>query len=773
VPFDEPCASLRGNDPRPRRAASGVRTEGEGTGEREATTAQIQRTKLTPPRIGKGWIPRPRLTGALAEARDVRLLLLSAPVGYGKSGLLAEWREREMHRRPFAWLSLDEADSDPGRLFAHLIESIRIAVPDFGTGADRLLRSTGPEVGEVVVPILLEELAASRPLVIVLDDYHRPRSRRVHQIVERLIDGLPPTTLLALATRADPSLPTGRLRATGAMAELRAADLRFDLGEAVALVAASGVTLPEEDVADLVERTEGWPAGLYLAMLSLRTEQDPSGFVRRFAGTHRHVADYLSEEVLRRQPDATRAFLVRTSVLDRMCAGLCDAVLETSGSQAMLEELERSNLFVVPLDEARTWYRYHHLFGQMLRAELSRTDPEQAVRAHRRASRWFEAEGLIEEAVQHALAAGETSAAGDMIARHWFELFSLGRLPTLRRWLDGMGDDAIGMLPTTALVGAWVAALLGDPDTMERWLEVTERGPERGRLPDGTGSLASGVAIVRGLFGYGGLRARRADLARALELEPQDSRWITLLRWGQAHVALLSGDAGSAERLLEQALRGATPSDPISRVIVLSTLSLAKTDLGRTDEAIALAHKAEAMVEEWGLGADTRTSGVPLAIGRAQVAIGEVREGHQALERALVLRRHAYRLSPWPTLEVLAALAPVRFTLGDIGGAKELLDEARSILDGLEDAGDLPRRFDEAEHLLRRADRQVAFGEALTEREMAILRLLPTTLTQRQIGSELYLSVNTVKSHSRAIYRKLGVSSRAQAIEAARSLQLL
>ena len=242
------------------------------------------------------------------------------------------------------------------------------------------LEVPGPSPAAAAVPRLLDELAAlPQGHVLVLDDYHFLHGRQVHALAESIVVGLPPTTQIVIATRSDPPLPLGRLRATGSMVELRMADLRFDEQEAGALLASSGVTLEPEDLTNLVEKTEGWPAGIYLAALSLRTEPHPSVFVDTFAGSHRHVADYLSEEVLRRQPRATLRFLLHTSILDRMCGRLCDAVLESDGSQAMLEELERSNLFVVPLnEERRQWFRYHHLFGQMLRAELTRTAPELA-----------------------------------------------------------------------------------------------------------------------------------------------------------------------------------------------------------------------------------------------------------------------------------------------------------------------------------------------------------------------------------------------------------
>jgi LuxR family transcriptional regulator, maltose regulon positive regulatory protein len=741
--------------------------------QRTASPAPIERTKLMPPRVGTGWISRPRLVRMLTGSAGARLVLVSAPVGYGKSSLLAGWRADEDKRR-FAWVSLDEADSDPMRMLAHLLAAIRTEFDDFGTEILPLLRATGEASTDVVLRTVLDELSdVPAPMVLVLDDYHRLLDGRSRDLVGDLVMGVPSTTQVALATRADPQLPLGRLRATGSMSEIRAADLRFDETEATRLLEASGVSLSAAEVTSLVERTEGWPAGLYLAALSLRSEPDPSAFVAHFAGTHRHVADYLSEEVLQREPDATRAFLVRSSVLDRMCGTLCDAVLETTGSQEILAELEHSNLLVVPLDDERTWYRYHHLFGEMLRAELARTDPGLATRIRTAASGWFEAQGLHEDAIRHAIAAGDSALAGDLIARHWPSLFSAGRLETVRQWLRALGDDAIEMQPAAALTAGWMAALGGEPEAMERWLLAVEQHKDGQDPVDGSSSLEAGAATVRGLFGYRGLNARHRDLVRARELEPRGSPWAPLLLWGLGHVALLSGDPSAAKRRIEDALSITSPQDAISRIIELSWLSIVETELGRPDTGVELARRAETVARDSGLTRDPRSAGIPLAIGLAAAATGDLVAAQDDMERALVMRRGGGRLSPWVTLEVMLALAPIRFMRGDTPGAEELLDEARALLAELEDAGDLPRRLEEADRLLRRSARDTEFGQTLTDREMAVLRLMPSDLSLREIGGQLYLSLNTVKTHSRAIYRKLGVSSRTGAVDRAKNLKLL
>ncbi|MGH8822903.1 MAG: LuxR C-terminal-related transcriptional regulator [Jiangellaceae bacterium] len=734
--------------------------------------AQQQVMNARPP-SGSGWISRRRLLRALKDASDKRLVLVDAPVGYGKSTLLAQWREAERGRRSFAWLSLTERDADPSRLLAHIVASVRQVAPGFGATIEPALEVPGVGASNDVLPRMLDELAALPPVMLVLDDYHHLRGRHVHGLMARLVAGLPPTVQVAVASRADPPLPLGRLRAAGAMFEVRADALRFTEDEARRLLASAHITLDPGDLSMLVERTEGWPAGIYLATLSLRSDEDPSGFVRRFAGTHRHIADYLAEEVLRRQPGATRKFLVRTSVLERMCAELCDAVIDGAGSQAMLERLEHSNLFVVPLDDERRWYRYHQLFGQMLRAELSRREPGLALALNRRASDWFGAGGRHEEAVAHALAGRDVARAAELVARYWLELFNDGRLRVVRGWLDDMGDEAIAAHPAAALTAGWVTALLGEREAMERWLAIAELGTADGPLPDGTASLESGVAMVRGIFGYSGLEARRANLARALEVEATTSEWRPWLLWGLGHVALLSGNPATADGLFRDVLGAADPRHAVLTIVTLAELAIAEANLGDTDAAMSHARRAEMIANERGLISDTRSSSLWLALGYVSVLRGEVRAGHEAMERALRLRRAAPGLSPWPTLEVLLALAPVRHTVGDRDGAAVLLAEARTVLAGLPDAGDLPRRLEVAERQLSGPARELAFGEALTDRELAVLKLFPSPLSQREIGGELFLSLNTVKSHSRAIFRKLGVSSRAQAVERARKIALL
>ena len=432
-------------------------------------------TKLHAPSSRQVWVQRARLTRYLADAA-ARLVLVDAPAGFGKTTLVAQWRASTGEDRRFAWVSLDRGDNDPDNLWWHVVSALQRACPQInGDVILTALRATR-DVAESVLPILLNELAAvSVPVVLVLDDYHEIKNGSCHDQMAFLLRHLPANAQIVLITRADPPLPLGRLRAAGEMVEIRQRELQFTAADTAALVhAVASVQLTESDLADLVARTEGWPTGVYLAALSLRGHPSPGAFVRQFAGENRFVVDFLAEEVLSRQPDEIQQFLVRTSILARFCAPLCDAVTGSAGSAGTIETLERENLFLVPLDDNRQWYRYHHLFAQLLRSQLVRTEPGTAAALHERASAWHRRSGSIEEAVHHALAADDVGGAVDLIARDWYAYADAGRTATVRGLMRSLGDDRMAGRPVAAHCGAWIAAMSGDQESVLRWLPVAE-----------------------------------------------------------------------------------------------------------------------------------------------------------------------------------------------------------------------------------------------------------------------------------------------------------
>jgi hypothetical protein len=467
-------------------------------------------SKLMAPAPRAGLLSRAGLQSLLQVGLEGKLCLVDAPAGSGKTTLLAQWRAAAGGDR-VAWVSLDEGDNDPARFWRYLVEAVRLVEPGLGAGARAALGRQTADLYRAVLPELLNELSRVRsPLFLVLDDYHLVTNPTCHQTLTFFLDRLPASVHVALSGRTDPPLPLARMRARGELAEIRVAELQFTDEEALALLnGAMGLQLTAADVERLAERTEGWAAGLYLAGLSVRGREDASAFIAAFSGDNRHIADYLGAEVLARQPETIRRFLLRTSILERLSGPLCDAVLEAEGSAGLLAELERSNLFLVPLDNRRRWYRYHHLFAQLLRLELGHRDAKLIPTLHRRAAAWHRQAGNLDEAVHHASAAGDFDQAAALIARHWLTYWRQGQRATVARWLDGLPEEAIMANPPLAYVTAWIRGYSGaSKQRMEAWLAVVGRDGSEGSLPDGVsseGSLPDGVSSLA--FG--------ANLARA------------------------------------------------------------------------------------------------------------------------------------------------------------------------------------------------------------------------------------------------------------------
>jgi LuxR family transcriptional regulator, maltose regulon positive regulatory protein len=405
-------------------------------------------TKLHVPRPRAHLVSRSHLVKRLQQGMDYPLTLVSAPAGFGKTTLLAQWLAES--DTPVAWLSLEPEDNDPVRFLTYLIAALQTVDAQVGTTVLDLLRTPQPPPPETVVALLTNDLLRStvEDFALVLDDYHVITAEPLHRALTALVEHLAPQLHLILATRADPPLPLSRLRARGQLTEVRAADLRFSSEEANAFLHTSmGLDLPPGDLAALERRTEGWVAGLQLAALSLQGRADVSGFLAAFTGSHRFVLDYLTEEVLTRQPALMQSFLLHTSVLERLSGSLCEAVTGQQGSQAMLEALERANLFVVALDDERRWYRYHHLFAEVLNNRLQQADPGLVPDLHRRASAWYEAHGFVVEAVQHALAAPDLEQTARLIEQHGIPIVFGGQYHALLGWMDRLPEALVRAHP--------------------------------------------------------------------------------------------------------------------------------------------------------------------------------------------------------------------------------------------------------------------------------------------------------------------------------------
>jgi LuxR family maltose regulon positive regulatory protein len=405
-------------------------------------------TKFHIPSPAPTLVARPHLTRWIDEGAQKKLTLLCAPAGFGKTSLLAEWcawrASQSKHPAALAWVSLDASENDPGQFWRYVLVALHRLAPQIGEEALLLLQSPEPPSMELILTSLINSLAAgTEEVVLVLDDYHVIEAPPIHQALTFLLDHLPSQVHLILASRSDPPLPLSRLRSRGQLCELRSDELRFRLAEAeVFLHKATGRSLPAEAVAVLSQRTEGWIAGLQLAALSLKGRSEIADFIHAFAGSHRYVLDYLSEEVLRRQPEAVQTFLLQTSILERLCGPLCDAITAQQTGQATLEYLEQANLFLVPLDDERHWYRYHHLFSEVLRHRLRRSSPE----LHRRAADWYEQQGLLAEAVDYALAAPEYPQAVRLMEQATTWMLYQER-STLKRWIEALPSEQLKCSP--------------------------------------------------------------------------------------------------------------------------------------------------------------------------------------------------------------------------------------------------------------------------------------------------------------------------------------
>jgi LuxR family maltose regulon positive regulatory protein len=728
----------------------------------------VAATKLHPPAGRLAHVSRPALVARLGTAPPGRLAVVSAPAGWGKTTLLADWYASETRRRPVAWLSLDPGDDDPVRFLTCVVESLRRACPELGEGARAVLRAPGSTFLEVMVPALINELEERRePLALVLEDYHVLTSREIHEGVAYLVEHLPPALTLVVATRSDPPFPLARLRARGELTEVRADELRFSLEEAGSLLNdALKLGIEERQIARLHERTEGWAAGLYLAALSLRGRVDVDAFIEAFAGDDRHVVDYLALEVLDRLPADVRSFLARTSVLRRLSGPLCDAVTGRTDSAELLEETERSNLFVVPLDTTRRWYRYHRLFATLLRRELENTEPGLVPELHRRAAAWFRAEGEVADEIRHVLEAGDTDDARRLVAAHWNDYFNQGRLATVSAWLDALPPEAVTADAALCSARAWIALDLGRLEEAARWIEAASA------LDDPASE--HGVAILRTVqrFKAGDLGGAGDAVRGALALDWSENAFgATVASCLAGIMALLAGRPEEAVPALEEAARLAGETEnQLGAVYSLGYLALALAELGRWDEAGERSAAAVLLAGDPARSEHFVAAVAHLARGRVLAEQGELAEAAVALRRSTRLSaRAAGRLE---VALAWLALADVVHALGERAEARHAAREARRSLQQAPGPGALA---DE----LARVERRVGVARSsdgsteLTDRELAVLRLLATDLSRREIAAALFVSLNTVKTHTRGVFRKLGVSTRDEARARARELGLL
>ena len=643
-------------------------------------------TKLRVPASRPGLVPRPRLTARLDEGLSRGLILVCAPAGYGKTVLLADWAQRSRH--PVAWLSLDAGDNDPARFWRHTVAALDPDCSGIGERVAPLLGPPAPSSFQGLVTALINELAAEEVLLLVLDDYHVIGSRQVHESLAFLVEHRPAGLCVVLASRNDPPLALPRRRARGQLAEVRAAELRFTPAEAGELLQHVASAQPDA-VAALTARTEGWAAGLQLAALSLRGQDDAAAFVAAFTGSHRYVLDYLAEEVLERQDAQLRTFLLETSVLERLSGPLCDAVTGREGSQALLEQAERAGLFLVPLDEVRGWWRYHHLFADLLRARLQQEQPGRLAQLHRNAAAWYSGHGLADDSIGHAVASGELTWAARLIEKHFDAVYYLrGEAATIQRWLSALPDDLVWSRPRLLLAKAQMAAASGHVAEAERSAEAAERvsadadeesfEPTVGRAASMLVNVPGQVALERSYLAQlrGDAEATAAFAARVLTCSGEEEWLLSSTARGFLAVAeWLRGRLADAEHAFMAGIAG-WQSAGQATVAAWGSYQLGRVQRaqGRLDAAVLTCQQAVQATA--GSGSTPLPASGPAYVGLAEVAYqrNELDVALRQVTEGIALSRQ-FVYTP-PLAAGLVTLAWICQATGDRAGALEAMEEA-------------------------------------------------------------------------------------------------
>jgi LuxR family transcriptional regulator, maltose regulon positive regulatory protein len=645
-------------------------------------------TKLHVPAPRPELIDRARLIERLERGAGARLVLVSAPAGFGKSSLLSQWLSAvagDGHR--VAWLALDESDNRPGSFWPHLVAAIGAAVPGFGAGLLALLEAGGPPSHGMLASLINELAALSGELHLVLDDYHLIDEEGIHAGVAYLLEHLPAQAQLLITTRADPPLPLARLRARGDLVEIRAAELRFRLEEASTfLTDVMGLDLRVEDIGALEARTEGWIAALQLAALSMQGRDDVAGFIAGFTGNDRYIVDYLVEEVLARQSEETRSFLLRTSILEQLSGPLCDAVTGEDGSKITLERLDRANLLVVPLDDRREWYRYHHLFADVLRAHLEEEQSDQIPELHHRASEWYEQHGERSEAIRHALVGGDVERTAELVESALPEIGKARDEMQLRAWVEPLPDEVVRRRPILSAAFAGCLLASGELAGVEELLDGAERimNASRGSAPGDERVLRrvpGHIALYRAALAQarGDVPATIEHAQRALELAPEDDHVVRAGADGFLGVVLWAdGDLGAAYRAWSEGVAGLEQvghvADALEATLAVGDICMAQ---GRLSDALGAYEHALALVPEQSRALVRGTADLLAGMSEVfrernnlEVVQHLLLESRELGEHAGMLQ-HPYR---WRV-----AMARLRQAEGDYAQALALLQEAERV----------------------------------------------------------------------------------------------
>jgi LuxR family maltose regulon positive regulatory protein len=719
------------------------------------------------PRVRSGIIARPRLTSLLAAGVDLPLIVVSAPVGYGKTTLLVDWLQHD--DRAVAWVSLDRTDDDVATLMASIITGVR-RVRELDTAISRELASPGVSLLGRVVPGLAASIGeVDEPLVVVLDHFDEIRSRDCRDAVDLLLDLLPARVQLVVSSRREVWLAGGRRRVRGEVLEIGATDLVFDTAEAAELLELQGMEPSPERVRRLLERTEGWPAGLALLALTQGSNAAMAGTSIAPLSPDRAVSEFIRSEVLAELSPEIVRFLHRTAILDVLSAPLCDAVLDSTQSAAVLETLLGAGLFITPLDGGG-WYRYHPLFRTVLLDEASRAEPDTVRDLHLRAARWWASAGSVEHTIEHARACGDLTIAVDLIVKEISRAYNDGRLSAVRRWLDQLGEETIERNPELAGLVGWLEALTGNAVEAQRWADRIEH-----LTPEGEDeSFVSSRAALRAFLCAHGIEQMEADARSVVTNEPVWGPWrpaslgfLAVARW-------LRGDDDEAFALFSESIEVTTATDgfedPEARYLAYrAVLSMDRGNWAGADRDIEL---AVSVVERAHLSEYAVNSIVEAARARLLLHRNETERGRMSLFNAMRLRTSVTWVNPWGAVWVRLEMADAHLLSGDPEAARMLLQEAEGVLYRRPKLGHLGARTDMLRETLSRwpTDRH---GTALSTAELRVLPYLQTHLSLKEIGERLYVSRNTVSTQTNSIYRKLAVSGRSEAVDRARELGLL
>jgi LuxR family maltose regulon positive regulatory protein len=731
-------------------------------------------SKLRRPLVRPGTVPRSLLIERLARGDPRPIVSVVAPPGYGKTTLLSQWAER--NGQSFAWVSVDEPDNDPKVLLTYIAKALDAVEPLDGRVFDALASPVSSLSGSVVPRLGSAFSSMTSPVALVLDDVHALHNRQCRAALSVLADHVPGGSRLALAGRAEPPLRVARLRAEGRILEIGPGDLSLTHGEASLLLRNAEVALGEDEVGELHRRTEGWPAGLYLAALYLREGGPLAGAAVSFGGDDRLVSEYMESEFLARISRRQRVFLTRTAVLDQMSGALCEAVLDLPGAAAILADLARSNLLLVPLDRRGQWYRYHHLFRDMLLAELERLEPGMIPVLRRRAAGWYLRNGLPEEALEYSIAAGDADAAAGLVEKLAVPAHRQGRVPTIQRWFRWLEEQGgTEGHPMVAVLASLLSALTGRPAEAERWADAVDRWQYGDPARPDDPSTEAWAALLRAFLCRRGVEQMRADAAEAVRRFATQSFVTPAPAILQGIARVLGGDLDGGDASLEDGISVGEEVGALEDVALAlcerSLLAMAGRDWGRAE---VLADQARTALRRAGIEESYATPLVCAVQARTAMHRGDVRAARQQLVSAQRLRSLLTYALPYFAVQARIELIRVHLALADLAAARTLTREVDELLRRRPGLGTLAGQAQELRTRLSKERGPSAPGaSALTGAELRLLPMLSTHLSFPQIAEEMFLSPHTIKSEAMSLYRKLGASSRSQAVTRSRELGLL